>query len=47
MHNTGPHASDYGCHSFNLGLKLQMPSGGKDRNKKNDKAEDAVTNLDD
>lgn len=30
MHKTGSHASDYGCHSFNLGLKLQMPIRTKD-----------------
>lgn len=34
MHKIGLHVSNYGCHSFNLGLKLQMPSGGEIQGKK-------------
>lgn len=37
MHKTGLHASDYGCCSFNLGLKLQMTRAGGEWGKKKKK----------
>lgn len=42
MYKTELHASDYGCCSFNLGLKLQMPRVGGEWEKKKKKKKKKV-----